>query len=289
MFSFGFLHWTPSISRKFLACALLFAAGAGSLHAKAVTPGLAWQVRGTWQLAGAGKPLRAGDAVPPASLLQPDDSAGAHSITVLLPDGQRVLYECFTVADCARGFRVPSLIHKPDVFAVNMLARIGGILSSKPGAAPNASRTAHGPQTSRQEAVAILNAARRVRVAGLIGELPPGHYTYDLRPLRQTEPPQLHLALDKTGPSVDLALPAAGLYEITITDALDVPRVDLLLAAIHPAQSSHFSSFRHARSTMEDWNDDYAGWPIDDFLRAYLESLMQSAQPASPRHHAVSH
>jgi hypothetical protein len=29
---------------------------------------------------------------------------------------------------------------------------------------------------------------------------------------------------------------------------------------------------------MERWNDDYAGWPIDDFLRAYLESLMQSAK-----------
>jgi hypothetical protein len=288
MFSFRFSNGTPFKFRKFLVCALLSTAGAVSSQARNSSAGLAWQVRGTWQLEGTGAPIRVGNAIPPASLLQPDGTAGAHSITVLLPDGQRVLYECFTVADCARGFRVPSLIHKPDAFAVNMLVRIGGILSSKPGAAPNASRTAHGPQTSRQEAVAILNAARRVRVAGLIGELPPGHYTYDLRPLRQTEPPQLHLALDKTGPSVDLALPAAGLYEITITDALDVPRVDLLLAAIHPAQSSHFSSFRHARSTMEDWNDDYAGWPIDDFLRAYLESLMQSAQLALPRHHAMS-
>ena len=289
MFSFRFSNCTPFIFRKFLVCALLFAAGTVPSQARNATAGLAWQVRGTWQLEGTGTPIRVGNAIPPASLLQPDNTAGAHSITVLLPDGQRVLYECFTVADCARGFRVPSLIHKPDVFAVNMLARIGGILSSKPRAAPNASRTGHGPQTSRQEAVAILNAAGRVRVAGLIGELPPGHYTYDLRPLRQTEPPQLHLALDKTGPSVDLALPVAGLYEITITDALDVPRVDLLLAAIHPSQSSHFGSFRHARATMEDWNDDYAGWPIDDFLRAYLESLMQSTQPASPRHHAVSH
>jgi hypothetical protein len=288
MFSFRFLHWTPSISRKFLACALLFATGAGSLQAKVVTPGLAWQVRGTWQLAGAGVPLRAGDAVPPASLLQPDDTAGDHSITVLLPDGQRVLYECFTVADCARGFRVPSLIHKPDAFAVDMLTRIGAILSGKPDAAPKGPRTGHTPQTSRQEAVAILNAANRVRVAGLIGDLPQGNYTYDLRSLSHAVPPQFHLALRKTGPSVVLALPAAGLYEITITDALHVPRVDLLLAAIHPAQSARFGSFRHARATMEAWNDDYAGWPIDDFLRAYLESLMQSAPPASRRHTAVS-
>ena len=258
------------------------------MQAKVVTAGLAWQVRGTWQLAGAGKPLRSGDAVPPAALLQPDATAGDHSITVLLPDGQRVLYECFTVADCARGFRVPSLIHKPDAFAVDMLTRIGAILSSKPDAVPRGPRIGHTPQTSRQEAVATLTAASRVRVAGLIGELPPGNYTYDLRPFSHTEPPQFHVALQKTGPSVDLALPAAGLYEITITDALHVPRVDLLLAAIHPAQSARFGSFRHARATMEAWNDDYAGWPIDDFLRAYLESLMQSAQPASRPHPEVS-
>jgi hypothetical protein len=288
MFSFRFLNDTSFIFRKFLVCALLFATGAVSLQARNAPAGLAWQVRGTWQVEGKGTPIRVGNAIPPASLLQPDETAGAHSITVLLPDGQRVLYECFTVADCSRGFRVPSLIHKPDVFAVDMLARIGKVLSRKPDAARSESRTGHAPQTSRQEAVVILNAANRVRVAGLIGELPQGNYTYDLRPLSQTEPPQSHLALKKTGPSVDLALPATGLYEITITDALDVPRVDLLLAAIHPAQSSHFGSFRHARATMEDWNDDYAGWPIDDFLRAYLESLMQSAQLVSSHPRAVS-
>jgi hypothetical protein len=149
MFLFRFLHWTPSISRKFLASALLFATGAGSMQAKVVTAGLAWQVRGTWQLAGAGRPLRAGDAVPPASLLQPDDTAGDHSITILLPDGQRVLYECFTVADCARGFRVPSLIRKPDAFAVDMLARIGAILSNKPDAAPHGPRTGGRGNTGR--------------------------------------------------------------------------------------------------------------------------------------------
>jgi hypothetical protein len=29
---------------------------------------------------------------------------------------------------------------------------------------------------------------------------------------------------------------------------------------------------------MEEWNDDYAGWPIDYFLRAYLESLVENAK-----------
>jgi hypothetical protein len=277
MFSFRLPNGMPFLSRKVLVCALLFAVGTGSLQAKKANAGLAWQVQGTWQIGGKGTPIRTGDAIVPASLLQPGDTAGDHSITILLPDGQRVLYECFTVADCARGFRVPSLIHTPDAFATEMLARIGTVLSSKRAAAPNGQRTAHATQTSRQQAVEVLDVANRVLIAGLIGSLPKGRYTCDLRPLDPSHP-QSHLAIEKTAPSIELELPAAGLYNITITDALTTPRVDLLLAAIQPAQSVHFQSFSRARETMDKWNDDYAGWPIDDFLRAYLESLMHDAQ-----------
>jgi hypothetical protein len=278
MFSFRLPNGMPFLSRKVLVCTLLFAMTAGSLQAKKASAGLAWQVQGAWKIGGKGTPVRTGDAIAPASLLQPGDTAGDHSITILLPDGQRVLYECFTVADCARGFRVPSLIHTPDAFATKMLARIGAALSSKRAAAPNGQRAGHATQTSRQQAVEVLDAANRVRIAGLIGGLPKGSYICDLRPLDPGYPPQFHLAIEKTAPSIELALPAAGLYNITITDALNAPRVDLLLAAIQPAQAVHFQSFSRARETMEKWNDDYAGWPIDDFLRAYLESLMRSAK-----------
>jgi hypothetical protein len=64
-----------------------------------------------------------------------------------------------------------------------------------------------------------------------------------------------------------------GLYEITITDALNTPRIDLFFAAIQP-----FQSFPQARATMEKWNADSAGWPIDDLLRAYLASLVENAK-----------
>jgi len=278
MFSFRLPNGQPLLSRKVLVCGLLLAIGTGPLHAKKAYVGLAWQVQGTWQVEGKGTPIRTGDAIAPASLLQPSNTAGSHSIIVLLPDGQRVLYECFTVADCARGFRVPALIHTPDAFATEMLARIRAVLSSKRATEPDGRRTGPSTQTSRQEDVEVLDAGNHVRVAGLIGGLPKGNYTYDLRPLDPTYPPQFQLPLEKTAPSIELMLPAAGLYSITITDALNTPRVDLLLAAIHPAQSAHFESFDRAGETMEKWNDDYAGWPIDDFLRAYLESLMQSAK-----------
>jgi hypothetical protein len=277
MFTFRLPSPPPFRSHKVLLCVLLIAVGTGSLQAKKPHVGLAWQVQGTWQIGGKGTPIRTGDAIAPASLLQPSDAAGDHSITVLLPDGQRVLYECFTLEDCARGFRVPSLIHTPDAFGTEMLARIRAVLSSKRATEPNGQRTGHATQTSRQEDIEVLDATNHVRIAGLIGGLPNGRYTYDLRPLDPAYPPQFHLPIEKTARSIDFALPAAGLYNITITDALNIPRVDLLLAAIQPAQSAHFQSFNRAGETMVKWNDDYAGWPIDDFLRAYLESLMQSA------------
>jgi hypothetical protein len=275
-----FYHFrsTSFLPGKFLASSFFWMFCVTSLHAKTAGAGVAWQVQGLWQVAGEGAPIRVGDAIQPASLLQPDDKSGDHSITVLLPDGQRVLYECFTAVDCARGFRVPSLHGQPDAFALEMLARIRAVLSAKNHSVSNGYHAEPTPQTSRDEAVAVLYAGNRVQVAGLLAQLPKGRYTYDLRPLNSPYPPQFHLILEKTAPSIDLALPAPGLYDVTITDALDTPRIDLFLAAIRPPQSADFESFRRAKEVMAQWNEDYTGWPIHDFLRAYLESLTQSAK-----------
>src|SRR5579871_4480840 len=61
--------------------------------------GVAWAVRGQWLVDGAGSPVVAGGAIPPGSLLLPQ-GAPNHSILVLLPDGLRLLFECFTAEDC---------------------------------------------------------------------------------------------------------------------------------------------------------------------------------------------
>jgi hypothetical protein len=278
MLSFWPLTTTPPDCRKFLACALLLFQGATIGQARSANAGLAWHVQGRWQLDGTRAPVRAGDAIEPAALLQPDATAGDHSITILLPDGQRILYECFTAVDCARGFRVPSLIHRPDPFALDMLTRVGVVLSRSHAMNQDQLRIEHVSQTSRRQGVAVLGAVDRVHVAGLVADLPNGRYTYDLRPRNRDFPPQFHLPLEKTAPSIELALPGPGLYDITITDAQNTPRIDLLLAAIRPSQAADFQSFRQARATMDTWNDNYAGWPIDDLLRAYLESLSESAK-----------
>jgi hypothetical protein len=131
--------------------------------------------------------------------------------------------------------------------------------------------------------MAVLGPGNRVDIAGLAAKLSNGRYTYDLRPLDGAHSRLFHLALEKTGSSISIALPASGLYDVTITDALNSPRIDLFIAAVEPAQAADFEkSFRKAKALMAQWNEDYQDWPIHDFLRAYLESLMLSviAQPA---------
>jgi hypothetical protein len=266
------------VMRKVLLfCICLWVFSVAELRAKeAPDAGVAWQVLGIWRVAGEAAPIRTGDVIQPTSLLQPAGRSGNHSITVLLPDGQRILYECFTEADCARGFRVPSLISKPDSFAVDMLARIRTVLTGRRYDLSDGLRTSGASQAPRDEAVAVLDTHNRVHLTGLLTALPKGHYTYDLRPLDHRHQPQYHLVIEKTARSIDLPLPASGLYLVTIGDASNTPRIDLFLAAIRPEQSSEFQGFQDAKAAMQKWNDDYAGWPIDDFLRAYLESLMQS-------------
>lgn len=252
--------------------------------------GLAWAVRGLWHLEGKGDAIHSSDAIPPGSLLQPGGEAGDHSIIILLPDGQRVLYECFLAADCARGFRVPSLYRRPDPFAVNMLARIRAVVARENHDSSSGPHQA--PRLAPDETMAVMGPGNRVEIAGLAATLSNGRYTYDLRPFDHAYPRQSGLVLDKRAASITFPLPAPGLYELTIADSLNRPRIDLLVAAVRPAQTaSLMKSFRTAKTLLENWNGNYQGWPIHDFQRAYLESLMMGVKPlgTSLRADATAH
>jgi hypothetical protein len=244
------------------------------------SPGVAWEVRGPWQADGRTAPILTGDAVQPGSLLQPAEGTANDSITVLLPDGQPILYECFTAEDCARGFRVPSLYRKPEPLAVNMLARIRAVLVR--GQVDLSTGRQRKPRLPRDEVMAVLGPDNRVDIAGLAAKLSNGSYTYYLRPLDRAYPRQFQLALKKTAPSISIALPSAGVYFVTITDALNTQRIDLFIAAVKPAQApSLMKSFRDAQALIKQWNEDYQSWPVHDFQRAYLASIVlgANAQP----------
>ena len=284
MCSFQGLGSVSPLSRIMVLFLSLLTLPATSIQAQTAEnthPGIAWQVRGTWQVEGKGEPIRTGEAIQPGSLLQPAEGTANDSITVLLPDGQPILYECFTTEDCARGFRVPALYRKPEPFAVDMLARIREVLVR--GQVDLSTGRQRKPRLPRDEAMAVLSPDNRVDVAGLAAKLSNGSYSYDLRPLDRAYPRQFHLALKKTAPSISVALPSAGIYFVTITDALNTQRIDLFIAAVRPAQAaSEMKSFHDAQALIKQWNEDYQSWPVHDFQRAYLASIVLGvdAQPA---------
>jgi Fn3 associated len=255
---------------------------AGPLGAQknAASPaGVAWAVKGSWQVEGKDVPIHTGDSIQPGSLLLPDPVAAPHTIIVLLPDGQRVFYECFTVDDCARGFRVPSLYRDPEAFAVAMLARIGAALIAEDRDF-SAVSDLHPPFGSpRDEILTVLGPGNQVQVGGLATNLPNGRFTLYIRPLDPARPGQFHLVVDKTTPLLSFPLPSAGLYLVTVRDELNRPRIHLFVAAIDSAQEATFKkSFQDMKQLMHEWDDDFNGWPIHDFQWAYLESLV--TQPA---------
>ena len=256
---------------------LVFAAALGAEQAPA---GIAWDVHGSWLTDGAGTPIHTGDAIEPGSLLQPSGEAANHSITILLPDGQRILYECYLAEDCARSFRVPSLYLKPDRFAADLLARIHEVLAR--GSSDTTSRTFQQGRLPQDEALAVLGSGNQVSLGGLVASLPNGRYTYDLRPVESTALRRSRLILEKNAPSVSVAIPSPGLYDLRIADALNTPRIDLFVAVIRPAlAASLLELFHHAKALLDDWNSDYQGWPVHDFQRAYLVSIGLNIKPPS--------
>lgn len=244
------------------------------------TPGIAWDVSGTWRLQGRHQLLHAGDAIEPGFLLEPDEENAAHSITILLPDGQRILYECFTAKDCARGFRVPALDRDPAAFAAKMMGRIRAALAeqrSQPQLVP-----ARRSPAGRDELAAVLGPQNRIELSGLAESLSNGRYVYDLTPIHSGYAPQAGISLQKSGRAIAIEVPGPGLYRLRIIDPLKNPRIDYLVAAVRPAEEKKVvDAFHEAQSFIEDWNGDYQGWPIHDFQRAYLEALMLNIPQAA--------
>jgi hypothetical protein len=240
--------------------------------------GIAWDVSGQWQIEGQRGTIASGDVISPGALLHPVSSGGSHSILIFLADGQRILYECYLARDCARDFRVPSLYRRPVPFAVDLLARFHAVLADE-------SRFPHFGidqeiHIPRHEVVAGLDPGNDVYIAGLPTALPDGEYTSNIRRVdhRSTQP--FRVAFMKKGSSIKLRLPAPGLYDVTVFDQMNRRRIDLFVAAVAPAREALLQkSFARTRALLEAWNEEYPGWPIHDFQRAWLESLVLGISP----------
>ncbi|HWE87697.1 MAG TPA: FN3 associated domain-containing protein [Terracidiphilus sp.] len=283
---------TCGVSRFGVKCGILFilalawggspASGArgATIHSSDAAPsGMAWDVHGTWHAKGGHGTILTGDTIQPGVLLDPGKGELSHSITILLPDGQSILYECFTAKDCARGFRVPVLFRTPEPFAVEMLGRIRAALAEQGG------RTAAAPaketHIARDEAAAVLGPGNRIEIGGLAASLSNGEYSGDLRSFDARYPEQSGIPLQKSGRSLALTVPGPGLFLLTIIDSMKWPRIEFMIA-VEPTQgNSVIKDFKDVHALMMKWREEFFGWPMHDFQRAYLQSLMLGIQPAN--------
>lgn len=240
--------------------------------------GIAWRVKGSWKSDGPGRIIADGDAILPGTLVHPVQASGSHSLLILLPDGQRILYECFLAEDCAHSFRVPALYRTPEPSAIDLIERIHQVLSGRVHDESSGDGQDHA--LPRDEVLAVLDSAHQVEIGGLASALPNAEYTYSLRPLSPKLSPQSGITLRKRSRLITLKLPAPGLYDLTVVDRLGTPRIDLFIAAAGPNHQAAFSkSFAKAHALLADWNEDYQGWPVHEFQRAYLESLFSNFRP----------
>jgi hypothetical protein len=70
------------------------------------------------------------------------------------------------------------------------------------------------------------------------------------------------------------------LFQVLIYDGLNTQRIDLLLAAVRPPRGNRtVNSFREVEALLKNWNEVYQGWPIHEFRRAYLRSVMFGIEP----------
>jgi hypothetical protein len=269
--------------RRVIVGGLLFASLCLSAQdAPQLSPGIAWRVSGAWHVEGEGGLISTGDAVAPRSILRAAEGSGEHSVTVLLPDGQRVLYECFAPQDCARGFRVPSLYRKPEPIAVDLLARVHAVSRQTQRDHETASSRQE-ISIARDEVIAALGQDNKAEIGGLAAALSNGSYWYEVRPSSASAPAQKRQEFQKTSRSISLDLPSEGLFDVLITDRLNTPRIDLLVGAVRPPRSANLiKSFAEVQALLRDWNEDYQGWPVHDFQRNYLQSELLGIQPAPP-------
>lgn len=230
--------------------------------------GLVWKVQGAWSTANGRKILVAGDSVSPGDLLQPDSSGTQHTLIALLPDGQRLFFDCFGPANCSRGFRVPQFNHTPDVFAIHLLDRVQGVMRTNLSNIWMRQAAISRPAPGEDEEVIALNPDGRITLSGRAASLPKGSYTYDLIRRDQPGSEQFGVPLTKSGGEFTMPITSPGVYELLILDSRQTARMDFfLLVSRHAAQ---LKGFDQAKKRLAMWNAESTGWPIHPLLRLYL-------------------
>jgi hypothetical protein len=260
----------------FLLCLLLFSVALSAT----VTDysGLVWRRQGDWHMNGSPTGLRLGESIPQGGLITASGD-GAHSLVIFCPDGQRLLFECYSGQTCAQGFRVPAIAAPPSESIWSMFKGVREVLLMRPASADQPFPTPTGRDESATNVEIIAGPeAGKISIASALRVLPAGVYKLVVRAdssqadaVAALPAQSLDWRPDKGTASIPIA--TIGLYRIAVLDESHVSRMEVELLAVPPAKvASENEGLKTMRSTVIAWNKVQPGWSLHDFLRAYLQS-----------------
>ena len=261
--------------------ALLIGVSTVAVAVASEASGMVWDKHGDWHLNGSSSALRLGEAIPSGGLLTAGAEGASHSIVILLPDGRRMLCECYEAKLCSQGFRVPAITPEPQPTVWEMFVAVSNVLLLRPATAETAFPTPAGREETaiNVEMVAAVSPQGEISIAPALRALPSGQYT-----LRVSQDGQSTMAAALGVQSLDwsaaqkvaqVRVGGPGLYRIRVSDQAYVQRFDIEVLATSPASlAAETAGLKMARETTLKWTHE--GWPLHDFLRVYLESRLSA-------------
>jgi hypothetical protein len=241
---------------------------------------MVWERHGDWHLNGSSADLRLGEAIPAGGLVSAGTAGTAHSITILLPNGQRMLCECYDQQSCSQGYRIPAINPAPSPAVWNMFVAVRNVLLLQPATA----ETAFPPRKGREgmaanvEMVAPLSQQGEVSLAPALRVLPSGRYLMSLEGDGLQSATFTHSFVQPLDWSTGLKMAQlrvgrTGVYRIKILDNTNVPRIEIEVLATSPAAFANESAgLKETRDQVLAWLHIHEGWSLHDFLRVYLQS-----------------
>jgi hypothetical protein len=255
-------------------CGAAVAAGSGAT-------GMVWEKHGDWHLNGSPNALRLGEAIPPGGLVTADVEGSVHSIVILLPDGQRMLCECYEARTCSQGFRVPAITPQPLPAVWEMFVAVRNVLLLRPASAETAFPALAGREEMavNSEMVAAVSPQGEISIAPALRVLPSGQYglrvARDGQTTAATAPSVQPLDWSAVQKLAQVRVGGPGLYRIRVSDQTQVPRFEIEVLATSPASlAAETAGLKMARETILKWTHE--GWNLHGFLRVYLESRLSA-------------
>jgi hypothetical protein len=253
-----------------------------AVAAESDASGMVWEKHGDWHLNGSSSALRLGEAIPPGGLLTAGAEGPSHSIVILLPDGRRMLCECYDAKLCSQGFRVPAITPQPQPAVWDVFVAVRNVLLLRPATAETAFPASAGRESMavNSEIVAAVSPQGEISIAPALRALPSGQYglrvSADGQSTMATAPGVQSLDWSAAQKVAQIRVGGPGLYRIRVSDQAYVQRFDIEVLATSPTSlAAETASLKMARETTLKWTHE--GWPLHDFLRVYLESRLSAS------------